>query len=118
MQDLKKLMVWQKAHALTLAVYKAAQVFPLEERYGLTSQLRRSAASIPANITEGSGRSGGPDMARFLDIAMGPTSEVEYHLLLAHDLGCLEHDLYTQLNTQVQEVRRMLYALTKRVRAN
>jgi four helix bundle protein len=89
MQDFGSLQVWGKGHQLTLAVYKATAAFPNEELYGLTSQIRRACASIPANIAEGWGRSGKTELGRFLQVFMGSASELEYHLLLAHDLGFL-----------------------------
>jgi len=76
----RDLKVWEKAHQLTLQVYKATAPFPKEEMYGLTSQIRRAAASIPANIAEGCGRSSDAELGRFLQIAMGSASELEYHL--------------------------------------
>ena len=103
---------------MTLAIYKATRVFPKEELYGLTSQIRRSGASIPANIAEGCGRDGDRELSRFLQIAMGSASEVEYHLLLAYNLGFLEERDYEQLNSEVVEVKRMLAALIKKTRAN
>ena len=93
---------------LTLEVYRATASFPNDERYGLTSQLRRSCASVPANIAEGCGRKGDAELARFMQIAMGSASETEYHLLLAKDLGLLNAERYTKLNNSVTEVKRML----------
>ena len=90
MKDFKKQKVWQKSHRLTLDIYKATANFPREELYGLTNQLRRSCASIPANIAEGCGRNSDADFSRFLQIAMGSATELEYHLLLSHDLGIIE----------------------------
>ena len=87
MRSFKELLVWQKAHRFALDVYGATRDFPSEERFGLTSQLRRSAASIASNIAEGCGRVGGRDLARFLSIAAGSASEAEYQLLLSCDLG-------------------------------
>ena len=89
MRDFRELKVWQKGHLLTLDVYGATKSFPREERYGLTSQVRRSCTSIPANIAEGCDRTGDTELARFLQIAMGSASEFEYHLLLARDLDYL-----------------------------
>ncbi len=89
MKDFKSLKVWHKAHQLTLLVYALTRTFPREEMYGLTSQIRRAAASIPANIAEGSGRRSDGELRRFLQIARGSASELEYHLLLARDLGFL-----------------------------
>ena len=111
MQDFKKLVVWAKGHELTLAVYKATVRFPKEELYGLTGQIRRAAASIPANIAEGCGRSGRAELARFLHVATGSASELEYHLLLAHDLAFLGDAEYRALEGQVVEVKRMLSSL-------
>ena len=108
MRDFRKLQVWQKSHALTLKVYQAAAEFPDLEKYGLTSQIRRSAQSIPTNIAEGCGRDGDAELARFLNIAMGSASEFEYQLLLSHDLGYLSPPIHSELEAQVIEVKRML----------
>jgi four helix bundle protein len=116
MKDFKELIVWQKAHAVTIAIYAATRVFPKEELYGLTSQLRRSAASIGANIAEGCGRRSDGEMCRFLHIAYGSATEVEYHLLLAHDLRMLDNELFRQLARDIDEVQRMLTSLIQRVR--
>ncbi len=113
MQDFRNLNVWQKSHELTLAVYRATVAFPKSELYGLTSQLRRASSSIAANIAEGCGRGGDADFARFVQVAMGSASEVEYHLLLARDLGLLPDDAYQNLDGQVTEVKRMLATLIK-----
>jgi four helix bundle protein len=86
MQDFRKLAVWKRAHALTLKVYDVTSAFPREEGYGITSQLRRSMSSVPANIAEGCGRGGNAELARLLQIAIASASEAEYHLLLARDL--------------------------------
>ncbi len=94
MKDFKSLKAWGKAHELTLRIYNATKSFPKDELFGLTSQLRRAGASIPANIAEGCGRNGDAELARFLSIAAGSASEVEYHLLLAHDLNYLSHAEY------------------------
>jgi four helix bundle protein len=110
--------VWQKAHQLTLETYQATQSFPADECYGLTSQMRRAAASIPANIAEGCGRSTDGDFARFMQIAMGFTSELEYHLLLAHDLKILDGQLYPGLNQSVVEAKRMLTAFIQKLKAD
>ena len=90
MQSFRNLKVWQKAHTLTLDVHRSSRSFPREDIYGLTSQMRRSSASIGANIGEGSWRKGDNEYGRFLSIAMGSASELEYHILLAHDLELLK----------------------------
>ncbi len=111
MRNYKDLIVWHKAHEMTLAIYSASAGFPLEELYGLTSQLRRSAASIGANIAEGSGRRSDNEICRFLQIARGSASEAEYHLLLARDLKFLPEEDFRHLSRQADEVQRMLTAL-------
>ena len=116
LKDYKQLAVWRKAHLLTLAVYKATTNFPKDELYGLTSQTRRAASSIPANLAEGCGRDGDPELARFSVIAMGSASELEYHLLLAHDLNFLDDSTYNNLNNDLNEVRRMLNVFIQRLK--
>jgi four helix bundle protein len=118
MQNFRNLKVWQKAHCLTLDVYSSTRKFPREEIYGLTSQMRRAAGSIGANIAEGCCRKGDPELGRFLQIAMGSASEVEYHCVLAHDLGLLELDDYEKLISETVEVKRMLAALIGKLRAD
>ena len=117
MQDFHKLVVWQKAHAWVLNVYKLTKRFPEDERYGITSQLRRAAASIPANLAEACGRGGQNEFSRFVQIAMGSESEAEYHTLLAKDLGYLGRHDYDTLELTIQEVKRMLASLLKRSRS-
>ena len=118
MRDFRKLKVWQKAHQLTLSVYRVSNGFPTDERYGLTSQLRRASVSIPANIAEGCGRRGDREMSRFLQIAMGSASELEYHLLLAHDLGLLDNQLHRELEEYTTEVKRMLSSFLQKLKAD
>ena len=117
MKDFQDLQVWAKSHALTLAVYRATGGFPKEELYGLTSQMRRCPASIPANIAEGCGRRGNGEFHRFLQNSTGSASELEYHLILARDLAFLAQDDHASLTAQVQEVKKMLAGLIKRVEA-
>jgi four helix bundle protein len=118
MKDFRELKVWQKAHELTLGVYRTTKAFPREEQFGLTAQLRRAAESVAANIAEGCGRDGDPEFARFLQIAMGSASETEYHLLLARDLGLLHTTDYDPLAREVEEVKKMLTALIRKLRAD
>jgi len=117
MKDFRSLDVWKKSHELTLAVYKATASFPTAELYGLTSQMRRAAASIPANIAEGCGRTGDAELTRFLRMAMGSASELEYHLLLSRDLGLIEPDVHTELEATTVRVKRMLTGLIQRLTA-
>lgn len=116
MQDFHQLKVWQKSHAVALAVYEATRSFPKEELYGLTSQMRRAAVSVPSNIAEGCGRDSQPQFAHFLQIAFGSASELEYQLLLARDLGFLVTSAYGTLNTDITECKRMLASLIQTVR--
>ncbi len=116
MLDFRNLKVWEKAHALTLATYRASREFPKEEMFGLTAQIRRSASSIPTNIAEGCGRGSDAEFVRFLQIGMGSASETEYHLLLAFDLGYLDKSNYTILTNYVTEIKRMLSALISKVK--
>jgi four helix bundle protein len=118
MKDFHQLQVWEKAHRLALAIYRAAGGFPKEELYGLTSQIRRASMSIPTNIAEACGRGTDGEFARFLQIAMGSASETEYQLLLARDLEFLPGELYEKLHSQVEEVKRMLASLLKTIRAD
>ena len=115
MRDFKRLAVWEKAHQLTLSVYDATKNFPAPETYGITSQLRRAASSIPANIAEGCGRDGDVELARFLRIAMGSGNEVEYLLILTRDLGYLSSNTFDLLSSQVLETKRMLAGLLTRL---
>jgi len=117
MEDFKDLRVWEKAYELTLSVYKQTGCFPKEEMYGLTSQLRRAASSVGANIAEGCGRRSDPEMKRFLQIARGSANEVEYHLLLARDLKYLSADDFKDLEALVLEVQGMLASFVQRLSA-
>src|SRR5271165_2147626 len=108
MEDFKDLRVWTKAHKLTLDIYEKTRCFPKEELYDLTSQMRRSAASVGANIAEGCGRRSDGEMRRFLQIARGSANELEYHLLLAKNLHLLQTAELKDLETKVLEIQRML----------
>lgn len=103
--------VWPRGHRVVLDVYILTATFPKEESYGLTSQMRRAAASIPANIAEGCGRGGSAELARFLRIALGSAAELDYHLLLARDLSFIERHDHDRLASELAEIRKMLHAL-------
>jgi four helix bundle protein len=118
MRDFRALKVWEKAHRLTLAVYKATSTFPQHEMFGLTSQLRRASVSIPANIAEGCGRNGSPELVRLLRIACGSASELEYHVILSADLCYSNKADSEHLIKQVTEVKRMLTSLIQKLRAD
>jgi four helix bundle protein len=117
MQNYKELKVWEKAHSLTLDVYKATQSFPGEEKFGLISQLRRASSSIPANIAEGCGKSTNAELRHFLNIALGSANEVEYFLLLAKDLKYLPEEKFIELTTDINSIKAMLIALIGKVKA-
>ncbi len=114
MQDYKKLRVWEKSHNLTLEIYSISKSFPKEETYGLTSQMRRSSVSIPANIAEGCGKYTASDTCRFFQIALGSTHEVEYYILLSRDLFYTSEDIYNKLNLSITEIKAMLISLIKK----
>lgn len=118
MKNFRDLSVWEKAHQLTLKIYEATSAFPADERFGLVSQIRRSANSVPMNIAEGCGRQSDRDFARFLHISMGSASELEYQLLLSHDLQYLKAKPYDELTNAIQEVKRMLTSLIKKLKAD
>ena len=111
MRPHEKLDVWKKGIDFVVALYKATEKFPKEERFGLTSQLRRAAVSIPANIAEGAGRKSYKEFAHFLSNSQGSASEVETELLIASKLSYLEDGNYLALNTSLDEIGRMLTGL-------
>jgi four helix bundle protein len=117
MKDFHNLQVWKKAHQLTLNVYHATSNFPSHERFGLTSQIQRAAASIAANLAEGCRRETDGDFRRFVEIASGSACEVEYHLLLARDLKLISDQIHQRLHQDVNEVKRMLASLARRLRS-
>lgn len=109
------MQVWQKSHEFVLSIYAATQNFPKAEAFGLTSQLRRAAASVPSNIAEGCGRGSNADLARFLQMAMGSSCEADYQLLLSRDLGYLSDQHYDELHAQITEVGKMLRSLISKL---
>lgn len=110
-EDLK---VWQKAHNLVLEVYKITKNYPQEEKFGLVSQMRRAAVSVPANITEGFKKRGKKDKVNFYNIAQGSLEELRYYLMLSRDLGYIDDDV--NLISNIDEISRMLHALIYAVR--
>ena len=108
MRDFHKLGIWQRSHQLTLDVYKVSQAFPKDELFGLTSQIRRAASSIPTNIAEGCGRASNKVYAHFLQIAIGSASEVEYELLLAHDLEYINDEVFKTLTSETIAICKMI----------
>lgn len=118
MRDYRKLLIWQKAHELTLLVYQATAVFPGDERFGLVSQMRRASASIAINIAEGSGIETPKDFAHFIQMAIGSCSELEYELLLSNDLGYISQETYDDLSFRASEALRMMVAYNEKIRQN
>jgi four helix bundle protein len=116
MKNYQDLLVWEMAHRLTLSVYRETRSFPNEERFGLTSQMRRSCASIPADLAEGCGRRSDGEMGRFVQIAMGSGAELSYHFRLARDLEFLTNGEYVRLDTELSEIMRMLSSLSQKLR--
>ena len=118
MKDFRSLKVWEKAHSLTLAIYKSTEQFPKQELYSLTNQVQRAAVSIPANIAEGCGKDSDAELKRYFSIAMGSSSELEYLLLLARDLGYLQPNIYQSMQSDLVETRKMLNAFIQKLKGN
>jgi four helix bundle protein len=118
MKEFRNLKVWEKTHSLTLAVYKATSGFPRQERFGLTTQMRRCSASIGANIAEGCGKRGNNEFQRYLQIASGSASELDYHFLLARDLRFLEEMDCRRLASELLQLRKMLTSLLQKVQSD
>ncbi len=116
LESFQELDAWKKAHALALNIYSVTGGFPQEERFGLVSQLRRAASSVPANIAEGFGRRSTRDFVRYLEIASGSLEETRYFLVLSRDLGYLNGRRYGQLNDACNEVGRLLGGLSQSLR--
>ncbi len=117
MRPFRRLVVWRKAHAFTLDVYRVTRSFPRDEQFGLVAQLRRAAASISANLADGCGRESDRELGRFVAIASGSASGVEYHLLLARDLDYVAPAMFNTLENRVIELKRMLAALHRAIRS-
>ncbi len=115
MLDYRKLKVWQKAHEFALEIYKISSAFPQNEIYGLVSQMKRAAVSIPSNISEGCGRLGNGELKQFLSVSMGSANEIEYQLFLACDLGYVSQNDYKRLNSDIKEIRKMLGGYIKKI---
>lgn len=115
MQDFKNLKIWEKGHELTLEVYKVIKSFPKEELFILTSQMKRAVTSIPTNIAEGCGKASKKDFARFLNIAFGSASELEYQLLLARDLNYLSETDYLNLLSSLVSLKKQIYAFIQKL---
>jgi four helix bundle protein len=115
-QDFTTLLVWRKGHALTLSPYSITGLFPIQELFGLTSQIRRGAASIPANIAEGCGRAANSELRQFPFISLGSASELQYHVLLTRDLNLLSDKQFAVLDPRIADIKRMLFGLIERIK--
>ena len=115
MQDFTKLKVWQKAHQLTLEVYKITKNFPVEEKFGISSQLRRASCSIGSNLAEGCGRKTNKELGRFIAIAQGSAFEVRYQLILAKDLNYISLEKFKFFEQKITEISRMLNSLSQKL---
>lgn len=118
MKEFKKLTTWQKSYQLSLEIYRITDTFPSKEQYGLTSQMRRCAISIPSNIAEGSMRSTDKDYKNFLYIALGSAAELETQLLLAKDLKYIEEGLQQKISSELEVVMKMLSSFIQKLKAN
>jgi len=116
MQNFKDLLLWQDAHQLVLKIYKLSEDFPKAETFGITSQLRRAAVSMPCNIAEGCGRYTSKDFANFLQIALGSTNETDYLTLLAKDLSYLSENQFSDVQEHLNKIRAMNINLIEKVR--
>jgi len=114
-RSFQDLVVWRKAHEFVLSVYSLSRSFPKEELYGLTSQLRRAAVSIPANIAEGFKKSGKPDKCRFMNIAQGSIEECRYYLILSKDIG---YGDTSKLMSQIEEISKLLTSYIKSIQTS
>ncbi len=117
MKDYRKIHVWRRSHLFTVEIYRLTKLFPKEEMFGLTSQMRRAASSIPANIAEGAGREGDPELKRFLIIALGSASELDYFILLSTELGYIENSSAIKAADEIIEIRRMLGGFVQKLKA-
>ena len=116
MRDFKKYDIWKLSHQLTLDVYLVSKSFPKEEIYGIVSQIRRASTSIPTNISEGYGRDSDAEFNRFLTIALGSASEVEYLLILSKDLNYIDSNSFIQLDENINIIKRKIYSLKQKLK--
>lgn len=113
----RKLLVWQKSMIFVTEIYKAVKVFPKDELYALSSQIKRAAISIPSNIAEGYGRAGTKDYLRFLNIALSSLFELQTQIEIAHNLNFLEESVFDKLYEKSREIERMLTSFIKKIKA-
>lgn len=117
MRNFKDLSIWQRSHQLVLKIYVSTRSFPQDELFGLISQMKRSSSSVPTNIAEGCGRNSDAELRRFLTIASGSISELEYEVLLAKDLGYLPENFSKELTDEIIEIRKMIYSFIQKLKS-
>lgn len=115
MRDFRNYEAWQLSHKLVLEIYLLTKDFPSEEKFGLTSQIRRSSASIPTNFAEGSSKASEKDFTRFIDIALGSATEVDYQLELSKDLKYISEEKFLTLNNKIISIKKLLFALRQKI---
>ncbi len=118
MHNFKELKSWQKAIDFCLDIYKLTGSFPTEERFGLTSQLRRAGVSVPSNIAEGSGRNSDKEFVHFLSIATGSSYELETQLIIANRLGYIKEEEIQEATLKLSEIQKMIFAFSNRLKTN
>ena len=116
MRNFLQLEIWKRSHQLTLNIYNTTKTFPKEEMFGLSSQMRRSASSIPTNIAEGCGRNTNPQFINFLQISTGSCSELQYQLFLTKDLAYISEETFVELDAEVNEIRKMIFAYLSKLK--
>lgn len=118
MRNYKELEIWKKSKDIVIDIYKVTSDFPKSELYGLTSQIRRAGISISANIAEGNGKNSDAELARFINISIGSSSEVEALLIIANELEFISNDDFNQISNKLTTIRKMLYSFLKRVNSD
>lgn len=116
MHNFKQLTVWQKSIDLTIKVYSVLSTFPTDEKYGLSSQIKRSAVSVPSNIGEGAGRKSSKEFKHFLSISLGSLFELETQIILAHRLHLIDEANMNQISFQITEIQKMIYSLERSIK--
>jgi four helix bundle protein len=111
MRDFKKYEIWQLSHAFTLKIYSNTSLFPKDEMYGITSQIRRASSSIPTNISEGCGRNSDKEFNQYLNIALGSASETEYLIILSRDLNYIDTETFEILEKEMNTIKSKIYKL-------
>jgi four helix bundle protein len=118
MRDFKKLLIWEKGHKLVIKVYDISKILPKDELYGITSQIRRAVVSVPTNIAEGAGKKSTKDFSRYLNIALGSLSEVQYLLFLIKELNFIIPSQIEDLENEANDLKKMLYKYIVKINEN